>query len=294
MRLKMSLNAADELLVAAVNAGYEALENVKRDKEEKQSAGTYDVARDHPRHQEIMNNWATGAVNLLDAIFPTHLELNTFKNPEMPIGFVPGGEFGILTVTAKFWIRGLDKIRTQNLLQYTDLPIQSRYFVEDIDSFRKVRDVNPRAVSDLLKANGLFEKSENDVQLAFEKILAVPMHKEDWGGEINDLYTTNIVINNARTDAAFLLKGNGLRKAKMEIADCGKNGDQLLRLTKSPARLLVVQFVGQVSEAVIDDIAGKVRDLTKQRGEQHHYCIIDGQDTARLMRAYGMVYTGSL
>jgi hypothetical protein len=290
MRLKMSLNAADELLVAAVNAGYEALENVKRDKAEKQSAGTYDPARDQPRHQEIMDNWATAVAHLLDAIFPTHLELNTFKNPEIPIGaFVRGTAFGKLTVTAQFYIRGLEKIRTQNLPQYTDLPMQSRYFVEDIDSFRKVRDVNPSAVSDLLKANGLFDRSENEVQLAFEKILAVPMHKEDWGGEINDIYATNIVINGARTDGAFLLKGNGIRKAKMEIADCGKNGDQLLRLTKSPARLLVVQVVGQVSEAVIDDIAGKVRDLTKQRSEQHHYCIIDGQDTARLMRAYGMV-----
>jgi hypothetical protein len=283
MRLKMSLNAADELLIASVNAGYEALERVKADRARQGDA--YDVARS----REIMNDWANAVGQDLRAIFPTDLEFNTFTNPEMPVGaFVHGGEFGKLTVASVHYIRGLEKIRTQNLPRYTDLPIQSRYYVEDIDSFRKVRDVNPSAVSDLLTPNGRFERSENEIQLAFEKMLAVPMHKKDWGGETNDLYTANMVINGARVDSAFLLKGNGLRKATLEIAHCGKNGDQLLRLAKSPARLLVAQFVGNVSEAVIDDLAGKVRDLTKQRGEQHHYCIINGQDTARLMRAYGM------
>jgi hypothetical protein len=282
MRLKMSLNAADELLIASVNAGYEALERVKADRARQGDA--YDVARS----QEIMNDWASAVGQDLRAIFPTDLEFNTFKNPEMPVGAFVHGEFEKLTVASMHYIRGLEKIRTQNLSRYTDLPIQIRYYVEDIDSFRKVRDVNPSAVSDLLTPNGRFERSEDEIQSAFEKMLAVPMHKKDWGGETNDLYTANMVINGARVDSAFLLKGKGLRKATLEIADCGKNGDQLLRLAKSPARLLVAQFVGDVSEAVIDDLAGKVRDLTKQRGEQHHYCIINGQDTARLMRAYGM------
>ena len=41
-------------------------------------------------------------------------------------------------------------------------------------------------------------------------------------------------------------------------ADCGKNGDQLLRLFDSPAELFVVQFVGIVSEAIIKNVAMKV------------------------------------
>ena len=60
-----------------------------------------------------------------------------------------------------------------------------------------------------------------------------------------------------------------------------------VRLARSPARLLVVQYVGHISEAVIEDIASKVRDLRNQKKESVHYCIIDGQDTARLLRAYG-------
>ena len=65
-------------------------------------------------------------------------------------------------------------------------------------------------------ARGLVSKSpkgpENEIQIAFEKILTEPFHKKDWGGEYNDLYTSNITINGARRTAAFLLKGNGLKK----------------------------------------------------------------------------------
>jgi hypothetical protein len=72
----------------------------------------------------------------------------------------------------------------------------------------------------------------------------------------------------------------------MEISDCGKNGDQLVRLLDSPAQLFFVQFVGNISENVIRDIEGKCRELTS-RGLQTHYCIMNGQDTARLLLAYG-------
>jgi hypothetical protein len=95
MRLKMSLNAADELLIASVNAGYEALERVKADRARQGDA--YDVARS----REIMNDWANAVGQDLRAIFPTDLEFNTFTNPEMPVGaFVHGGEFGKLTVAS--------------------------------------------------------------------------------------------------------------------------------------------------------------------------------------------------
>ena len=72
----------------------------------------------------------------------------------------------------------------------------------------------------------------------------------------------------------------------MEIRDCGSNGDQILRLCESPAKLFVIQFVGRISEAVISDIDGKVRQMRSQ-GRDAWYCIMDGQDTARVLRAYG-------
>jgi hypothetical protein len=124
------------------------------------------------------------------------------------------------------------------------------------------------------------------IQMALEQIMNVPFHKKDWSGEGNDLYTANMVLNGERVEMAFLLKGNGLRWREMRIADCGKNGDQLVRLFQSPARLFVVQFVGRISEALIFDLLGKVQAL-KSEGKDTHFLSMDGQDTAGVLYAYG-------
>lgn len=127
--------------------------------------------------------------------------------------------------------------------------------------------------------------SEEFIQIGLEEILDVPFHKKDWGGEINDLYTSNVLLKGSRVASAFLLKGSGLRKKVLEIKDCGKNGDQIVRLLDSPAQLFIIQFVGSISEYVVKDIEGKVNESQLQ-GKVAQYCIIDGQDTARLLRAY--------
>jgi hypothetical protein len=132
---------------------------------------------------------------------------------------------------------------------------------------------------------GRIELSEDAVQTAIEEILDVPFHKQDWGGEVNDLYTANVRFRGRQTPTAFMLKGSGLKARTMEIADCGKNGDQLQRLVTSPAELFVVQYVGPIAEAVISDMDGKIRAI-RAEGKSAWFCIIDGQETARLLRAY--------
>ena len=87
--------------------------------------------------------------------------------------------------------------------------------------------MNPAMVRHLV-TNGYLASSEDEVQTALEQILEVPFHRKDWGGEINDLYTANVVVNGARRATAFLLKGPGIGKKVMEIADCGKRGDQIV------------------------------------------------------------------
>jgi hypothetical protein len=87
---------------------------------------------------------------------------------------------------------------------------------------------------------------------------------------------------------AFALKGRGLQKPILEIGDCGKNGDQLVRLLESPARLFVVQFIGNISESVIKDMEGKVH-AARAQGREAWYCIMNGQDTARVLKAYGKI-----
>jgi hypothetical protein len=178
------------------------------------------------------------------------------------------------------------QLKQIGLARAAELPHQVRLYIEDMDSFNKVKDVESTAVSHLLREGGYLDISEELIQMALEEIINEPFHKKDWGGEYNDLYSANLYINGVRTSSAFLLKGNGLKKRVMEIKDCGQNGDQLIRLVESPADLFIVQFVGNISESVIKDIEGKVNEL-RSRGRVAYYCIINGQDTARLLYAYG-------
>ena len=57
---------------------------------------------------------------------------------------------------------------------------------------------------------------------------------------------------------------------------------------KRVERYFLVQFIGQISEDVILDIDGKIAQMRLEgRKPKPHYCIIEGQDTARILYAYG-------
>jgi hypothetical protein len=164
-----------------------------------------------------------------------------------------------------------------------------RLYVDDIDSFRKVRSVRPEDVEHLLN-KGHIRLTEEEVQTAIEEILRVPFHRKDWGGEINDLYTANTVVRGKRRATAFLLKGIGMRAKVMSIRDCGKRGDQIVRLFDSPADVVVVQSVGPIADHVIKDVQAKVAGL-RATGRQASFMIMDGQDTARVLFAYETLST---
>ena len=166
--------------------------------------------------------------------------------------------------------------------------VRLRIYIDDIDNFKEVCQFKPEKVMHLLDKNGQLNMKEDGIQIALENILGVNFHKKDWGGEENDLYTSNVTVSGNRIAAAFMLKGKGTKKHILQISDCGKNGDQLLRLFQSPAELFVVQFVGEISENIIKDIEGKT-DTKRKEGKQAQYCIINGQDTARILFAYNKI-----
>jgi len=292
MRLRKSRNAAEEEIILLLNKGYQILNWLKADYSEKRQAGAFNAAVDHQNYTDVVNEWGRDVIASLNSIFPTELEANQFLHPPTTFGAIAADsqddyKAGSLRARVDDLLKGLDDLRKNSLLRYTDLPLTSRLYIEDIDSFAKVRDVNPDAVLHLLPASFL-DISEETVQIGLEKIMNKPFHKKDWGGEYNDLYTSNVMVNGARRATAFLLKGNGLRVRSMEIKNCGKNGDQLLRLFDSPADLFVVQYVGNISEAVIKDVGGKV-DQLRSTNKQAVFCIINGLDTARLLYAYGLL-----
>jgi len=155
--------------------------------------------------------------------------------------------------------------------------------IDDIESFAKARDIDPHEVKPLLPLN----LAEDQIQTFFEEIIGENFHQDDWGGEINDLVTSHLRIGGRRLRAAFLLKGNGT-KGRLTIGKCGRNGDQILRLTEAPVDLYAIQHVDEIDQRVIYDLRGKV-DLKNERGEHCKLCIIDGTDTARILRAYGKI-----
>jgi len=281
MRLKVSRASADEQLIALLNEGYHLRRQLMANYEQQRAIAM-------PDSYERADQWANRTMETLRSIFPTPLEANYFSDRRSHLA----GEyrnmdqkFGTLYWhTIPTFLEKLQEILGSDLDWYTDLPIQERLYIEDIDSFRKVRDMNPALVSHLL-VNGYLKATENQVQLALEQILHVAFHRKDWGGEIDDLYTANLTVSGRRRAAAFLLKGPGIGRHEMTIADCGKNGDQLVRLFTAPADLFVVQYVGPISEMLIKDVEGKVREF-RLGGRDVHYLMIDGQDTARLLHAY--------
>ena len=240
------------------------------------------------RYYGRVDEWENKVSKTLQEVFPTALESNYFCSREShPVVEYQemDQKFGHLFYNRlPSYTQRLKRILEADLPRYTDLPIQDRLFIEDIDSFRKVRNINSAMVTSFLK-NGFLNQTEDQVQLAFEQILGVSFHRKDWGGEVNDLHTANVVVNGIRHSTGFLLKGPGIGKKEMTIADCGKNGDQIVRLFTTPADLFVVQYVGPIADMLVRDVQGKVSELRAQ-GRKAHFLIIDGQDTARLLHAY--------
>jgi hypothetical protein len=169
---------------------------------------------------------------------------------------------------------------SQGLPQQTQIV---ELFVEDIDSFCEARNIQPQEVKALLPLN----LPKDEIQTFFEEIIGENFHQEDWGGELNDLVTSQVKVSGKRIRAAFLLKGNGT-KGKLTIAKCGKNGDQIVRLVEAPVDLYVIQHIGEIDQRVIYDLRSKIQ-LKVSEGQKCQMCILDGTETARILRAYGKI-----
>jgi hypothetical protein len=166
-------------------------------------------------------------------------------------------------------------------------PRREEIFLEEVDEFARIRTVASRDVTAML-TNGRIDLLEDVVQHALEQILGESFHMTDHGGEECDLFSTNVTIDGRRVPTAFLLKGRGARAAELQIADCGHNGDQIVRLLQSPAELYVIQYIGPVSQNVRKDVRGKVRER-RARGDEASFAVMDGLETTRLLVAYGQL-----
>jgi hypothetical protein len=149
--------------------------------------------------------------------------------------------------------------------------------INDIDSFSKVKKFGSMPY--------IF-RDESEIKSKFKKILGERGNFPDWGGEPNDLFTT-LQIGGKRYTVAFAFKGKSKKKVKkLTWTDMGKNGDQILRMFRSPAKVFFVQFVGQIDENVPSLMEQLSIARSYTTGDKIFYGIIDGSDTSRIFSAY--------
>ena len=117
---------------------------------------------------------------------------------------------------------------------------------EDIDEFAKLKDAEVRDADEWMTA--MKSIPEDHVKQSIAKLLKEPA-KSDWGGEENDHFSNSVTVAGRRRTASFLLKGPA-RFQEMTPAMCGKNGDQIYRMTRCGADVSIVQHSHLIGPAV--------------------------------------------
>lgn len=158
--------------------------------------------------------------------------------------------------------------------------------IDDIDSFSRVRAFTGPQPSRV-------EISEKAVKQGFQAIIGETGGFKDWGGEVNDLASTRVRIDGRRRATAIAFKGSGT-KGKLTPKKMGANGDQIQRLVlhSQAESVFLVQYVGEVSDSVVTQLAGLALARAAETGRQIYYGVIDGQDTSRLIQAHPDEFNG--
>lgn len=130
----------------------------------------------------------------------------------------------------------------------------------------------------------LAEVPERKVKEVIAGLLGERHVPSDWGGEESDLYSGELLIAGQRHTGAFLLKGPA-KFHPMTPKDLGKNGDQIYRLFNTSADVYVIQHCHTIGPAVRKTIEAFA--LQRSLTAPCRYLILDGYDTARLLRAAG-------
>lgn len=128
--------------------------------------------------------------------------------------------------------------------------------------------------------------SERQVKHALATLLGESDPPNDWGGEMCDFVSSNLRIDREHKVGAFLLKGPS-RFREMELSDCGKNADQIVRLFEVPADIYVVQHchrIGARVRATMEAFALRRFLIAPCR-----IVAMDGHATLRLLRAHGFI-----
>lgn len=162
------------------------------------------------------------------------------------------------------------------LVDYLRLPVQS------IDQFKSTDFLwtpSPK------QFNKLKDIPEQKVKELFCSLLGEAVIPKDWGGEESDIFSSNLSVDGKKHSAAFLLKGP-TQFHEMTLTDCGKNGDQIYRLFNTPADVFIVQHCHKITPSVRKTVEAFA---LSQYSRSCMYTLIDGYDTARILRSNGIL-----
>lgn len=149
--------------------------------------------------------------------------------------------------------------------------------LSDFDAFKDV-DFTARVSKSELSV--LKNESEQKIKELFASMIGEIHVPKDWGGEYCDLYSSQVLIDGYPKTCAFAFKGPSKFKP-MEIADCGKNGDQIVRLYETSAEILILQHCHVIKPAVRKTMEAFARSFSYR---ERRYCIVDGYDTVNILR----------
>lgn len=183
------------------------------------------------------------------------------------------------TLIAAFW----DARANRKYLERMVANAYARLSPEEIESFGQISAVSEIEVANLVPLN----MAEMEVKQHICSIIGYPFVQKDWGGEACDIFAS-VQFRRRTVPAAFLLKGKAYAHKPLRLADLGKNGDQLVRMFSLPAQIFIIQSNGPIDGAVHSQIQAQIADrlLTNRPA---YYLVIDGIQTARLLRAYGKI-----
>ena len=150
---------------------------------------------------------------------------------------------------------------------------------EDIDQFAKMRGVEIGSKDEWMAV--MREVPEAVVKEAIANLLLEPI-KKDWGGESNDHFSGNLSVQGRRRTAALLLKGpSKFRELTLDM--CGRRADQIHRMVDSGADVCIVQHAHLIGATVRRTLR---TETVRPGGSRRKYCLIDGQATYRILKAY--------
>jgi hypothetical protein len=227
--------------------------------------------------------WLHKSLASLQEVFPTPQEAIQLKNAQRPSAPPSGAnvKWAGITGDIKAKLSVLDAL-IKSVDKYS-VEMTEELFIEDIDSFAKARDINPRQAKRLLP----MRVSGDQVRTHLEEIIGEPFHQPDQGEEWRDIFTSHVKVGGDRLAAAFLLKGV-TTKGRLTTKKCGRNGEQIGKLVEVPASLYFIQHLDQIENRVIRDLKDKIQSMNNG-GDNCRMCIIDGMDSARIFVAYGKI-----